>query len=137
MPGNITFKNCEFETIDRFINYDYSGNNRWQCNRPLESISFENVSAKNIRIPLFLYGDKKEPIKTTLKDVNISFAKQVDAFIYACNCKEIFLSNVTIKGVKDSLIKSWGNIGKIQCDNVTGVEISTVETNAQWNFQVI
>ena len=34
-PENIIIKDCVIENTDRFLHYNYSGNERWQINRPL------------------------------------------------------------------------------------------------------
>ena len=136
-PGNILIKNCTCKNVDRVVNFDYSGRNRWQCNRPLTSITFENLKISEVRIPLFLYGDKNEPIEFTMRDCSISYEEPIDAFAYVCNCKEIKLENVQLNGVKGKLVKSWGNFGKLTCENVSGAEIGVVGTNEEWNFQVI
>ena len=72
-----------------------------------------------------------------MRDCRISYGEPIEELVYACNCKEIKLENVQIEGVKGKLVKSWGNVGKLTCENVSGVEIGVVETNEEWNFQVI
>lgn len=137
LPGNIVIKNCECKNVDRVVNYDYSGHNRWQCNRPLGSVAFENTKISQVRIPLFLYGSEDECVKFSMKDCSVSYEEPVDQFIYAKNCKEINLENVKVEGVKGELVKSWGNLGEFKCENVSGVELAKVETDEEWNFQVI
>lgn len=68
-------------------------------------------------------------LKVDFKDVKITFVEEVDACIYACNCKEIVLSNVAIEGVKEALIKSWGNVEKVTCENLVGIKNSTIDTD--------
>lgn len=137
LPENIIIKDCVCKNVDRVVNYDYSGHNRWQCNRPLGSVSFENTQISEVRIPLFLYGEKDEHVKLSMKNCSIAFEEPIKELIYACNCKEISLSNVKVEGVKGKLVKSWGNLGTVKCENVSGVEIGVVETDEKWDFQVI
>lgn len=135
-PGNIVFRNCRCQTIDRFINYDFSGRSRWQCNRPLASVSFENIEARDIRVPLFLYGDEKEPVSVSLTDVRIDFTEAVDACFYTCNCKELRLQRVTVTGA-EHLVKSWGNTQPPVCEAVSGPKLQVIPTNDPWRFSTI
>ena len=137
LPENIIIKDCVCENVDRVVNYDYSGHNRWQCNRPMGSVAFENTQISKARIPLFLYGTKEVPVKFEMKNCSISFEEPIDKLIYAGNCRGIELKDVTVDGVKGELVKSWGNVENVKCENVAGVKIATVEADEEWNFQVI
>ena len=137
LPGNIIIKDCECENIDRVVNFDYSGHNRWQCNRPLSSLFIENTKIKQVRIPIYLYGDREEPVRFEMKNSSVSYEEPVDRLIYACNCAAITLSDVAIEGVKGELVKSWGNVGDIRCENVSGAKIAKAEATEEWNFPVV
>ncbi len=135
-PGNIVFKNCTCDTIDRFINYDYSGNNAYQCNRPLSSVSFDGLKLSGIKIPLFLHGDSDIPVRVQLSNSEIEFTEPVDALIYAKNCGVVTLKNVKISGAKNT-VKSWGNVAEPVCESVSGMSGGMIYTDEPWKFRVI
>ncbi len=109
-PGNIIIKNCRVDYADRFLHYNFSGNEMWQANRPLESIRFENIKATDISMPLTAYGDKDTPFTLELKNIDISMRKgseKID-FMHVANYKKISFDNVKIENYKgNSLIKRW------------------------------
>jgi len=137
LPGNIRLKDCTCENVDRVLNYDYSGHNRWQCNRPLESIGFENVTVSGARIPLFLYGDADVPVTFEANNCNVSFENDVDAFIYAANFKRITLNGLTVEGVSGDAVRSWGGSGKLELCDTDGIAPRISETDAPFDFAVI
>ena len=112
-PGNIIIRNCRIDYADRFLHYNYSGNEMWQQNRPLESITFENITATDISMPLTAYGDKDTSIKLTFKNVDISLRKGFEdvVLLHVCNYDKITLDNVSIKNsTADTLIKRWQGV---------------------------
>jgi len=120
-PGNIIIKNCQVDYADRFLHFNFSGNEMWQSNRPLESIRFENIKATDISMPLTAYGDKETPITLEMKNVEISMRKgseEID-FMHIANHKKITLTDVTITNYKSkSLIKAWTE-GEVEITNLT------------------
>ena len=72
-PGNIIVRDCTVEGADRFLHFNYSGNEPWQRNRPLTSITFENIRATGIAMPLTAYGDVDEKCELILKNIDFSF----------------------------------------------------------------
>ncbi|MBR5615047.1 MAG: hypothetical protein IKT39_06230 [Clostridia bacterium] len=122
-PGNIIIRNCDIDYADRFLHFNFSGNEMWQANRPLESIRFENINATGISMPLTLYGDKDTPVTFELKNANISIREGAEniEFMHAANYASIKLQNVKIHNYKgDTLIKTWSDgqieIDKLVCD---------------------
>lgn len=120
-PGNIVFRNISVKNSDRFIHYNFSGSERWQCNRPLKSVSFENVSAQGLGMPLLLYGDEKVPVE--FGAVNCAFAFRKDApempFLKTAYFGRISLKNVTVKGRKASpFALTWSDPGIVDTVNV-------------------
>lgn len=114
-PGNIVIKNCKVEYADRFLHYNYSGNEMWQQNRPLQSISFENIEATDISMPLTAYGDSKVPLTLKISDSSISFRKGYEDidFMHVCNYDLIELKNVKLTNYHgEALLKKWSE-GKI------------------------
>lgn len=114
-PGNILIKNCKIDNADRFLHYNYSGNEMWQRNRPLESITFEDVEATNLRMPLTAYGDKDVRLRIKLNNVSVSFRNGFEAidFIHACNYETIDIENVKLMNHRGNvIIRTWseGNV---------------------------
>ena len=112
---NIIISDCKIDYADRFLHYNYSGNEMWQQNRPLKSIRFENIAATDISMPLTAYGDKKTPITLEMDNVSISFRKGFERidFMHVCNYDLIMLKNLELKNYKgNALLKKWsdGNI---------------------------
>lgn len=115
-PGNIIIRHCEIENVDRLLHYNYSGNEIWQKNRPLQSIMFEDVHATGISMSLTAYGDEKVPLYLTMQNVDIQFAsehRKMD-FIHTCHYSLINLENVRIRGLSDgALVRTWCGNGRL------------------------
>lgn len=112
---NIVIRDCVVEGADRFLHFNYSGNENWQHNKPLLDITFENITATGISMPLTAYGDPNDPIKLTMKNVDFSFRDGFDktTFMHLANVKTVTLKNVNIRNCRaDHLIKSWSKVGK-------------------------
>ena len=99
MPGNIVIKNCTFDNVDRFLHYNFSGNETWQRYYPMSDITFEGIDAKNVRMALNAYGREDLPLELTMRGVNIAFDEGADAteLIRAANCKRILLDGVKVE----------------------------------------
>ena len=123
-PGNIVIRDCVVEGADRFLHFNYSGNERWQNNRPLSNITFENIKATGISMPLTAYGDKNEPCSVTMKNVEFSFREGFEhtTFMHAANLKSLCMKNVTIhNAVGGKLVKLWGDIApQTDMENICG-----------------
>ena len=122
MPGNIVIKNCTAENCDRLLHFDFTGTHVWQKNKPLTSISFENIQANGVAIPLNAYGDRENPLTLTLKNCDIAFSKEHDCAIRGGNFALVEAENVVFKGISGALVKCYGEMGEIKSNNVAGVE---------------
>ncbi len=134
IAGNISVKDCTFTNVDRFLEYNFSGSNHWQTNKPLSDISFKNIKASGIKLPLVLYGDSKCKANLEISDTTVSFLDgTADSFIHVCNFDNITLKNVTVENMEGAaLIKKWSDDGKITIDNL--VFIGTLEEMAKEEF---
>ena len=139
--GNVVFKNCSFKNVDRFLEYNFSGSNPWQSNKPLESVRFENITAEGMKNPLVLYGDEKVRASLEVVNCDISFSEgEPHPFMHLCNFDKVLLKDVTIKNLKsDALIKRWGENGEIVYDNLNCIDfegetekLAEEEFNCQW-----
>jgi hypothetical protein len=119
MPGNIQIVDFEAKNVDRFLHYNFSGNEIWQLGSPLKSVKFENIKAENISLPLTAYGDKEVKIELELKNIDASFCTKGIPFIQGANFDKLVLDNVNIKGDVSSIVKSWTKGGRYYFDNVT------------------
>jgi len=120
-PGNIIIENCTVDNVDRFLHYNYSGNERWQAHRPLESVKFENIQATGIGMPLTAYGSKDVPITLTMRNIDVSFREEVEntAFLHTAHVDRILLENVNVNKRCDApLIKCWTEGGDFVMRNV-------------------
>lgn len=120
-PGNIVISNCVIENNDRFLHYNFSGNEPWQKNRPLENITFENIRATGIKLPLNAYASPDVPLTLVMRNIEVSFAENTspDSFIRAAHCRRIELENVRVAGFGgNALVKKWQTNGDIILRNV-------------------
>lgn len=121
-PSNIKIKNCTVENADRFLHYNFSGNEPWQKNKPLSSITFENVTAENVKYPITAYGDKECKISLSIKSCKIKFSEDAEKLplMYLCNAERVVFEDTTVFGIKnDLLIKKWDNGGDIRLNGLT------------------
>jgi len=128
---NITIRDCLIENADRFLHYNYSGNELWQKGQPMLDIKFENIKASGIAMPLTAYGDADVPVEVTLENIEFSFSegKEDTTFIRAANYKKIRMKNVKVLNAgADHLIKSWDTEKKGEIELIN-VECSIPEEN--------
>ena len=133
LPGNILITDCEFENADRFLHFNFSGNETWQRYRPLDSIEFRNIEAKDIRMPINLYGKKGEEVSLRLSNVNVEINEIMEnkALINACNYSNIVIEGLNVSGKLEAIVKKWseGNIilkninAETDCDTVEATEV--------------
>ena len=123
-PGNIIVRDCIVEGADRFLHFNYSGNETWQNNRPLTSITFENIKATGVSMPLTSYGDVEEPLKLTMKNIDFSFREGFEHqdFLHMANVEELGMENVKIRNAAGgAFIKMWGEkIPTCKFENIIG-----------------
>ncbi len=121
-PGNIVIRDCVVDGADRFLHFNYSGNEPWQNNRPQADITFENITADNISMPLTGYGDPATPFALSFANVKIRFrpgCEEVD-FMHLAYFKRLTFEYVSISGNRcEKLLKSWSAPGKIICKDLT------------------
>ena len=112
---NIVIRDCEVDGPQRFLHFNYSGNETWQNNRPLLDIKFENIIAKNIQMPLTAYGDSESPLDISFENIDFSFKEGFEDcdFMHAANFSRIRLKNVRVANARGGcLIKSWSRAGE-------------------------
>lgn len=122
-PGNIVFSDCVIENADRFLHYNFSGNETWQRACPLASVTFKNIKAKGIGMPLTAWGDAALPFTLVFKNSEIEFREGCENvhFIQCCHVERIVLSGLKIRGCScDPFVLSWE-----KDPNVTMTDVDT------------
>lgn len=118
---DVKIENCTVKNVDRFIHFNFSGNEQWQQNKPLSKAEFIGIKAKGIAMPLTFYGDKNNPASLLIKDTDIEFKDGViTPFMHTANFTEIKFDNVNVNNVQaDTLIKTWTDGGKVITERLT------------------
>lgn len=109
-PENLVFRNCSIRNADRFLHYNFSGNERWQMNRPLASVRFENIAAVGITMPLTAYGTPEVPLLLEIGQSTLSFADNMQnkPILRAAHCSCISLRSVSVEGANPTVL-SWSS----------------------------
>jgi len=136
-PGNenVILRNCTVENADRFLHYNFSGNEPWQSGSPLLDVKFENIKATNICYPITFYGDKEKHIEFRMKNTQITMKKGFEdmPLIHAANFDLIELKNVKVENAEGNvLIKKWTDDNNIHIENV---EFSDDYTTSQFQTE--
>ena len=121
VPGNIVIYDCEFRQTNRFIHYNFSGNEPWQRNQPLSDITFRNIKATGIRVPLTFYGDASLKGSLTLENVQVRFADGVNVpFLYLAHYQTVTLKNVEVENLRAScIVRKWTYGGTLRMKDCT------------------
>ena len=136
-PKNIVMRNCTFGDVDRFLHFNFSGNEQWQLNCPLEEITFENVTASGLNLPLNAYGSAEHPVSVTVRNCQISFAKEQTELVRAANYRKIFLQNLTVGNVNGSAVRFWETSGDLCVENCTGFSATAVASETPFTCKPI
>lgn len=121
VPGAIVIRNCTAENVDRFLHYNYSGNETWQKGCPLADIAFEHVRATGVSMPLTAYGDPDVPITLRLTDCDVAFEgdRTEGCFLKTAHYRRVTLDRVGITGLEgQTLVRSWGGDGELELNGV-------------------
>lgn len=113
-PGDIEIRDCVFENIDRFVHYNFSGNEPWQQGRALHDVAFRHIRAAGIRLPLTLYGEAEHPVQAVFEDVELTLSPDFaeEALIRTGFYEKITLKNCRIENAPVHLMKRWGTHGE-------------------------
>ena len=120
LPGNIVIKDCMFKNVDRFLHYNFSGNETWQRHRPMSDITFENIKAEGVGMALNAYGREDSPLELTLKNIDISVREdsEVTELIKSAHCKRITLENLKLENfIGDCIVRTLTDVNVVS-DNV-------------------
>ncbi|MBR3086503.1 MAG: hypothetical protein IKH04_08910 [Kiritimatiellae bacterium] len=120
-PGDIAIRRCTLDTSERFLHYNFSGNEVWQKGCPLSSITFSDIEARNVGMSLCAYGDPSQPLDLALERCRISFAPPQGEFIRAAHLSRLTLQDVAVEGVSGPCVRSWGGVPSPAAARLTGV----------------
>ena len=125
-PGNIIFRNCHFEKEHELIRLEFTGRNRWCCNRSLESITFEDCTIGGLTRAGMLWGAEQEKVTCRFKNVKISCEKGFEnqILLAAGNFEKIIFEDTIIEGYEDPTILT-GTDGVIEVIRSTPVTIKS------------
>ena len=98
-PGEIVIRDCSIENAERFLHYNFSGNEVWQKGRPLSSIRFEGGEARAIGMSLCAYGDAARPLSLSFERCRFAFAPTQTEFLRGAHVAALALRDVTVEGV--------------------------------------
>ena len=136
-PGEITLRNCRVDNAERFLHYNFSGNETWQKNRPLKSIRFEGVTATRIAQSLCAYGDGGTKLSLALKNCRVSFAAPQREFIRGAHVSGISLEDVIVEGADGPCVRSWGDVAAPSAKGLKGVEPLVVPADEAFHTKAI
>lgn len=115
-PDNIVIRRCKVENADRFIHYNFSGNERWQAGVPLRSVCFEDIDAEGIAMPLTMYGSADVPLFADFTRIHIKMREGSEhvSLMHLCHYERITFRHVSVEGTQaDPLIQVWSEDGEI------------------------
>lgn len=138
--GEIEIVDCTSDDTDRLLHYNY-GNEKWQRGKPMTDITFRNVRATRIKMPISLWGDREVPVRLTFKDCEIGFSAPQDELIHGAYISAVELDNVKVSGgVNGPLVRLWRADEMrptIQVKNATGFEAEIRPADAPWSVGAI
>ena len=138
--GKIEIVDCTSDDTDRLLHYNY-GNEQWQRGKPMTDISFQNVRATRIKMPVSLWGDGDVPVRISFKDCEIAFSAPQKEFIRGAYISAIDLDNVKVSGVENApLLRLWHADALrpvVRIGNVVGVGGEVKQAETAWNVKGI
>ena len=136
-PGDIVVRNCSVENAQRFLHYNFSGNETWQKNRPLRSIRFENVEATGLALSLCAYGDADSKLSLALKGCRLSFGKMQRELVRAAHVESLLLDGVSVEGLDGPCVRSWGDVAAPEVRDLVGAEPKVVDADVPFRVNPI
>jgi len=140
MPGDILIENCVVENADRFVHYNFSGSEWWQRDMPMKSISFKNVTATGVKLPLNLYGDETVKLVCEIDGCDITYAESETPVpcINLANAESLTIKNTVFKNSAEApLIRRWTKDGAVLIENVSAGNQTIEEADVPFVTQAI
>jgi len=119
-PGNIVIEDCEICGADRFLHYNFSGNETWQRYRPMRNITFKNIKATNVSMPMTLYGTESNKVELTMENIfiNMREGSTAEELIRACHYSRISLDHIQVDGFRGACLVRSKGVGTVDFRNV-------------------
>lgn len=141
-PKNIVITDCTVKNCDRFLHFNYSGNELWQKQTPLRDITFRNITAENVKLPLNIYGDENNPVSLLMENCAVEFNAEHknSPMMNAANFDKITLKNVTTNAEYSAAIDCYSpSAGEtvIEGGNVIKQFKTVVEFKTDFKTQMI
>ena len=116
VPSDIVISDCTVENPQRFISYVADPNHPWYT-KPLGDITFKNITAKGVYVPMFFYGfEGGSGAKLVMENCDVSFLEnRKDNIAFKIGYfDKIELKNVITNCTNEDHIAVYGNqIGQI------------------------
>ena len=136
-PGEIVLRDCSIENAERFLHYNFSGNEVWQKGRPLSSIRFEGCEARAVGLSLCAYGDAARPLSLSFERCRFAFAPAQTEFLRGAHVAALALRDVTVAGVDGPLARSWGGVADPALENAVGIAPEVAAADAPFQTAAI
>ena len=137
--GRIEIVDCTSDNTDRLLHYNY-GNEKWQRGKPMTDVTFRNVKATRIKMPVSAWGDRAVPVKVAFVNCEIGFKTPQPEFIRGSFISSVELENVRVTGVNGPLVRLWNAEAlrpAVKTVNVTGVGDDVVTATTPWSVRGI
>ena len=137
--GKIEIVDCTSDGTDRLLHYNF-GNEQWQRYKSMTDITFRNVKATNVKLPIALWGDRKVPVRAVFKDCDVSFSVPPSEFIRGAYIESLDLENVKVSGVKGPLLRLWRAEERkpvLKAEKVVGIAPEITPSTERWNVRGI
>ncbi len=136
-PGEIVLRDCSLENAERFLHYNFSGNETWQKGRPLSSIRFEGCEARGVGMSLCAYGDAAHPLSLSFERCRFAFAPPQSEFLRGAHIAALALRDIAIEGVDGPLVRSWGGVVAPELENTPAPEPTLVAAETSFSTAAI
>ena len=105
-PGNLVFRDCDFNGPGRFFICEYDPKSRWCCHRPLSSVRFEDCRIRGVKERSVVFAGAADPLVFEMKDcvVTPSDGARGEPLAEVRDCGRIVMDNVRIEGFRNPVI---------------------------------
>ena len=132
--GKIEISDCTSDDTDRLLHYNY-GNEMWQRGKPMTDITFRNLKATRVKMPVSAWGDREVPVNVTFRDCEIVFSNPQQEFLRGAFIGSLTLENVKVTGVNGPLVRLWkSDVMKpeVRTENLIGIGSEVVSAQGRW-----
>ena len=122
-PDEIRFVNIICRNAERFMHYNMSGSETWQLERPLASVSFENVEASGLKFPVCAYGTVEQPLSLSFRECSLSFHPDVQEFLRGAYIGRISIDGLHVEGVSGPFYLQWQDMApETEISGLSGIQ---------------